>query len=123
MGKGTSPIRSPFRRAMDGSTSFIPRIAGRSSITRSSMRIGSARAHADRRAGRAEIPLPRKKMDQDGLADENLPPAGPQDSGKAARVAFLILAAVVAVGVVAAIVFRPGAGPPPKEIADDPLLV
>lgn len=55
------------------------------------------------------------------------PPAadpGPSEpESPAARVAFLVVAVIVALGVVAAIVFRPRPGPPPEEISGDALLV
>lgn len=62
-------------------------------------------------------------MDQDDLAGEDLPTIDPQDSDKAAKVVFWVLTVVIIVGVATAILLRPGAGPPPEEIANDPMLV
>ncbi len=53
--------------------------------------------------------------------DENIPK--PESNPAVSRWIVFGMVLLVVLGVIAAIVFRPTIGPPPEEIADDPLLV
>jgi mono/diheme cytochrome c family protein len=50
------------------------------------------------------------------------PPPEPNAESPLTRAAFFVIAAFVGVAVLAVIVLRPKPGPPPEEIASDPLL-
>lgn len=59
------------------------------------------------------------------MTDENLPnaPASQDPTDKAARWAFLALIIIIFFSIGVGFLLRPGMGPPPEEIADDPLLI